>query len=376
MATASRSIIADAAPPDVAARLLAWYDAHHRDLPWRVPPAELKRGVRPDPYHVWLSEIMLQQTTVEAVKPYFRDFLDKWPDVEALAAAPAEDVMRGWAGLGYYSRARNLKACANLVATLPDGFPDTEDGLRALPGIGAYTAAAIAAIAFGRPAAVVDGNVERVTARLFDIRTPLPEAKPEIRERVAELVPAGRPGDFAQAMMDLGATICTPKRPRCMLCPLRADCRAILSGDPELLPLKAPKADRPKRSGIAYVAVRADGAVLLRTRPEKGLLGGMTEVPSSGWDGGRAAPNGRDDPPFPADWRRAGTIAHVFTHFSLDLDVFRADVGPAEAPPGHRWVAARDVAGEALPTVMKKAIEAAIPGATRKQRTTANRGTI
>ena len=215
-------------------RLLAWYDAHHRDLPWRVPPSALAAGVRPDPYHVWLSEIMLQQTTVEAVKPYFRKFLEKWPEVTDLAAAEPEDVMKAWAGLGYYSRARNLKKCADLVASLPGSlFPDDEDGLRGLPGIGAYTAAAIAAIAFGRRAVVVDGNVERVMSRLFEIRTPLPDSKAEIRALLEGLVPEERPGDFAQAMMDLGATICTPKRPRCMLCPVRDDCRAILSGDPE-----------------------------------------------------------------------------------------------------------------------------------------------
>ncbi|MDQ6435948.1 A/G-specific adenine glycosylase [Mesorhizobium sp. LHD-90] len=367
MATASLATPKTGSRDDgIAVRLLAWYDNHHRDLPWRVPPADLARGVRPDPYHVWLSEVMLQQTTVEAVKPYFRDFLAKWPDVKALAAASNDGVMRAWAGLGYYSRARNLKACADLVATLPGGFPDSEEGLRALPGIGAYTAAAITAIAFGRPAAVVDGNVERVTARLFDIRTPLPDAKPEIKARVAELVPASRPGDFAQATMDLGATICTPKRPRCMLCPLRPDCRAILSGDPELLPLKAPKADRPKRSGIAYVAVRRDGAVLMRTRAEKGLLGGMTEVPTTGWSEGRGGTGGDGKPPFAAGWRKAGAISHVFTHFELDLEVRRADVGEISTPAGHRWVAAADIAGEALPTVMKKAIEAAIPGATKK----------
>ena len=350
----------------MAARLLAWYDAHHRDLPWRVAPAEFARGGRPLPYHVWLSEIMLQQTTVEAVKPYFSAFLAKWPDVQALAATPVEDVMRAWAGLGYYSRARNLKACANLVAALPGGFPDTEEELRALPGIGAYTAAAIAAIAFDRRAAVVDGNVERVTARLFDIRTPLPGAKREIRTAVEALVPGKRPGDFAQAMMDLGATICTPKRPRCMLCPLRGDCRALASGDPELLPLRAPKADRPKRTGVAYVATTADGAILMRTRPEKGLLGGMTEVPNAGWSekrGGRIDPG----PPLPAAWRRVGAVAHVFTHFALDLEVLRADMAAAEPLPGHRWVAAHDVPGEALPSVMKKAIEAAIPGATMRR---------
>jgi A/G-specific adenine glycosylase len=360
-----------ATPPSTcgtAQRLLAWYDRHHRDLPWRVAPADLAKGVRPDPYHVWLSEVMLQQTTVEAVKPYFLAFLARWPTVRDLAAVPTEEVMRSWAGLGYYSRARNLKACADKVASLPGGFPDTEEGLRALPGIGTYTAAAIAAIAFGRPAPVVDGNVERVTARLFAIETPLPEAKAPIRAAVETLVPADRPGDFAQAMMDLGATICTPKRPRCMLCPLKADCRALATGDPERLPLRARKAERPKRTGVAFVAVRADGAILLRTRPAKGLLGGMTEIPNHGWSESlRAAPTS-PEPPLPGDWRRAGSIAHVFTHFALDLDIFRAEVEDVPAPADHRWVAAVDIPGEALPTVMKKAIEAAIPGATKRRR--------
>ena len=234
-------------------------------------PSTLAKGARPDPYRVWLSEIMLQQTTVEAVKPYFRKFVEKWPDVAALAAADTEDVMKAWAGLGYYSRARNLKACAGLVAALPGGrFPDTEDGLRKLPGIGPYTAAAIASIAFDRRAAVVDGNVERVMSRLFEIETPLPDLKNEVRDSLAHLVPEARPGDFAQAMMDLGATICTPKRPRCMLCPLRNDCRAIGNGDPERLPIRRPKPEKPLRRGAAFVAVRSDGAILLRKRPGQG----------------------------------------------------------------------------------------------------------
>jgi A/G-specific adenine glycosylase len=344
--------------------VLNWYDRHRRDLPWRAKPPE-----QAEPYAVWLSEIMLQQTTVAAVKPYYSAFLTRWPSVIDLAAAPIEEVMREWAGLGYYSRARNLKACANEVAAMPGGFPDTVDGLRALPGIGAYTAAAIAAIAFDRPAAVVDGNVERVTARLFDIRKPLPDAKTEIRCKVEKLVPDRRPGDFAQAMMDLGATICTPRRPRCMLCPLRADCRALASGDPELLPLRAPKSEKPKRIGKAYVAFRSDGAILMRTRPDKGLLGGMTEVPSVGWSEGRGGLGGDANPPLAANWQRAGTINHVFTHFSLDLDVYRAEVGAVPAPHGHRWVGAKDISGEALPTVMKKAIELAIPGATKSRQT-------
>jgi A/G-specific adenine glycosylase len=354
--------------PNIASRLLGWYDAHHRELPWRMAPRDLASGGRPDPYRVWLSEIMLQQTTVEAVKPYFRAFLEKWPDVKALAAAETEDVMKAWAGLGYYSRARNLKACADIIAGLPEGFPGTEYELRKLPGIGAYTAAAIAAIAFGRPAAVVDGNVERVTARLFEIRTSLPEAKAEIRTAVEGLVPAGRPGDFAQAMMDLGATICTPRRPRCMLCPVRDDCRAILSGDPELLPVRAEKVEKPRRRGAAFVAIRDDGAILLRTRPDKGLLGGMSEVPTTGWTARIDGDTSAQSAPFAADWQHAGSIAHVFTHFALELDVYRASAGDKAAPAGHRWSPAAGISGEALPTVMKKVIEAAIPGATKARR--------
>ncbi|MEJ6781245.1 A/G-specific adenine glycosylase [Aminobacter sp. Piv2-1] len=353
----------------IATLLLDWYDTHHRDLPWRMPPRELTKGGRPDPYRVWLSEIMLQQTTVEAVKPYFRAFLEKWPDVRSLAAADTEDVMKAWAGLGYYSRARNLKACAEAVAALPGGrFPDSEAGLRELPGIGPYTAAAIASIAFNRPAAVVDGNVERVVTRLFSIATPLPEAKPEIRGHVERMLAVARPGDFAQAMMDLGATICTPRRPRCMLCPLREDCSAIANGDPEFYPVKPAKAERPTRRGAAFVAVAPDGSVLLRKRPGKGLLGGMTEVPTTGWTARIDGATGMDAAPFPAAWRRAGSITHVFTHFALDLDVFRADLKSAVHPHGHFWSAAGDLAGEALPSVMKKVIETAIPGATQRGR--------
>lgn len=353
----------------IATLLLDWYDVHHRELPWRTAPSDLKRGIKPDPYRVWLSEIMLQQTTVEAVKPYFRAFLDKWPDVGALATAETEDVMKAWAGLGYYSRARNLKVCAETVALMHDGrFPDSEDGLRTLPGIGPYTAAAIASIAFNRPAAVVDGNVERVVTRLFSIATPLPQAKVEIRARVERMLATARPGDFAQAMMDLGATICAPRRPRCILCPLRSDCSAVVSGDPEFYPVKPAKAERPQRRGAAFVAVRSDGAVLLRKRPGKGLLGGMTEVPTTDWTSRVDGATGADSAPFAANWQRAGTITHVFTHFALDLDVFRAEAASDQAPDGHFWSAAADLAGEALPSVMKKVIEAAIPGATKRGR--------
>ena len=350
---------------DIASRLLGWYDVHHRELPWRITPREHARGARPDPYRIWLSEVMLQQTTVEAVKAYFRVFVEKWPDVEALAAAPTEDVMKAWAGLGYYSRARNLKACADLVARRGGRFPDTETALRELPGIGAYTSAAITAIAFDRPAAVVDGNVERVISRLFSITTPLSEAKAEIRAHVERMVPGTRPGDFAQAMMDLGATICTPRRPRCMLCPLREDCSAVVSGDPEHFPVRLPKADKPLRRGAAFVAVRGDGAILLRKRAEKGLLGGMTEVPTTGWTARIDGDTTQAAAPFAGNWKLAGRIVHVFTHFALELDVFLAHT-KGETPAGHFWSLPSDISGEALPTVMKKAIEAAIPGATKK----------
>ncbi|MFD2056889.1 A/G-specific adenine glycosylase [Mesorhizobium calcicola] len=350
---------------DIASRLLGWYDVHHRELPWRITPREHARGIRPDPYRIWLSEVMLQQTTVEAVKSYFRVFVEKWPDVEALAAAPTEDVMKAWAGLGYYSRARNLKACADLVAERGGRFPDTETALRELPGVGAYTSAAIMAIAFDRPAAVVDGNVERVISRLFSIMTPLSEAKAEIRAHVERMVPDTRPGDFAQAMMDLGATICTPRRPRCMLCPLRGDCSAVVSGDPEHFPVRLPKADKPLRRGAAFVAVRGDGAILLRKRAEKGLLGGMTEVPTTAWTARVDGATTQAAAPFPGNWKPTGRIAHVFTHFALELDVFLANT-KGETPAGHFWSLPSDISGEALPTVMKKAIEAAIPGATKK----------
>ena len=350
----------------IAAALLEWYDRHHRELPWRIPPSA---AMRPDPYRVWLSEIMLQQTTVEAVKPYFRAFVERWPDVAALAAAESDDIMKAWAGLGYYSRARNLRKCAEIVARDHGAtFPDTVDGLRTLPGIGGYTAAAIAAIAFNRPAAVVDGNVERVVSRIEAIETPLPGAKPLIHAIVERLLPASRPGDFAQAMMDLGATICTPRKPSCMICPLNDDCAALRLGDPERFPYKAPKLERPQRVGAAFVAVRGDGAVLLRKREESGLLGGMAEIPTTGWTARRDGATSADAAPFPADWRFAGRIAHVFTHFALDLAVFRADVGERSAPAGHWWSAAAAIHSEALPTVMKKAIEAAIPGITKRKR--------
>lgn len=354
--------------PEIASPLLAWYDRHARALPWRVSPADRGHGVVADPYRIWLSEIMLQQTTVQAVKPYFESFATRWPTVSDLAAADTEDVMKAWAGLGYYSRARNLKKCADVVAAEHGGkFPETEEGLLALPGIGPYTAAAIAAIAFDQPAAVVDGNIERVFTRLFEIATPLPAAKSEIRAVVAEATPGVRPGDFAQALMDLGATICTPKRPACALCPIDHFCQARCTGNQEQYPVKLPKKTKPVRLGAAFVAERSDGAVLLVKRPDKGLLGGMSGVPTSNWTVRADGETGTKAAPFQGDWRSKGVISHVFTHFELRLEVFHAVV---TNPPDHEgwWSDGDSLPGEALPTVMKKALSAAFPELFRKGR--------
>ncbi len=348
--------------------LLAWYDRHHRELPWRISPAAAKAGKRPDPYHIWLSEVMLQQTTVQAVKPYFAKFLSLWPRVTDLAAAPVEDVMAAWAGLGYYARARNLKKCAEAVAAEHGGvFPDTEEGLKALPGIGDYTAAAVAAIAFNRQAAVMDGNVERVISRLYAIDSPLPGCKPLMKSKVALLTPADRPGDFAQAMMDLGATICTPKRPACAICPLRDECIAFAEHDPERFPVKGAKKEKPVRLGAAFVAVTPQGEVLLRRRVETGLLGGMTEVPTTAWtarsDGGDTA----DHAPFDAAWESCGTVVHVFTHFELRLSVFRVRAEKRDTEGW--WEPVENLEAQALPTVMKKVITQALPLAFAKHPT-------
>ena len=322
------------------------------------------RGVKADPYRVWLSEVMLQQTTVTAVKPYFAKFLALWPTVSDLAAAPSEEVMAAWAGLGYYARARNLKNGAEAVAALHGGrFPATEAALKTLPGIGDYTAAAVAAIAFDEPAAVMDGNVERVISRFFAISDPLPGSKPAMKAKVAMVTPTERPGDFAQAMMDLGATICTPKRPACALCPLREDCRALREGDPELFPVKAAKKEKPVRRAAAFVALSPQGRILLQRRPEKGLLGGMTQVPVSDFTARKDGETSPAAAPFSARWRPSGTVIHVFTHFELRLDVWRAET--PEHDPGYGWWEPVDnLAAQALPSVMKKAIEAALPGET------------
>ncbi len=358
---------------DLAAALLAWYDRHARKLPWRVGPRQRATGMVPDPYRVWLSEVMLQQTTVAAVKPYFEAFLARWPTVEDLAGAPESEVMKAWAGLGYYSRARNLKAAADAVVREHAGrFPATAAALRNLPGVGDYTAAAVAAIAYDEPAPAVEANIERVLSRLYAVAEPLPGAKPRLRALMAGLMPDRRAGDFVQGMMDLGAAICTPKRPACALCPLDGGCAARAAGTPEAFPVKAAKAARPTRRGAAYVAVRSDGAILLRRRAGRGLLGGMTEVPGSDWaeaDGAEVTDMSAA-PELGAAWRRTpGQVVHVFTHFRLELNVFRADAAPAStAPPGAWWAAADELPGEALPSVIRKAIEAAVPGATKRRR--------
>ena len=340
--------------PDPAA-LLAWYDRHRRTLPWRAPAGE-----RQVPYRVWLSEIMLQQTTVKAVAPYYGRFLARWPTIQALAAAPLDDVLKMWAGLGYYARARNLQACAKAVTVRHGGsFPRSEAELWALPGIGAYTAAAIAAIAFDVAAVPVDGNVERVVARLFAVARELPAAKPEIRRLAATLTPPARSGDFAQALMDLGATICTPKKPLCALCPWSDGCVAHARGDADSFPRKTPKAAGLLRRGAAFVVIRADGAVLARTRPAKGLLGGMTEVPTTDWTHDFDQAAARTLAPLArAAWQRVpGVVTHVFTHFPLELVVYRARVAAkARAPKGMRWVAASELAGEAFPNLMRKVL--------------------
>lgn len=349
---------------DIAGKLLAWYDAARRDLPWRAPPGETA-----DPYHVWLSEMMLQQTTVAAVIPYYHEFLRRWPRVEALAAADLDEVLAAWAGLGYYARARNLHKAARIIAQERDGaFPDSADALASLPGIGPYTAAAIAAIAFDRPEAVVDGNVERVVARLFAVNEPLPRAKPELRKLAARLTPTKRPGDFAQAMMDLGATICSPRSPSCANCPIAGFCLANKHGITAQLPRRTPRAERPTRRGAAYVALRTDGCILLRRRPENGLLGGMMEPPTTDWTARRPSRSAAlASVPVAGAWRRlTGTVGHTFTHFHLELDVYRCEVAadtallPAAAPERCRWVARANLVDQALPSVMRKVLNHAL----------------
>jgi len=342
-------------PHPLRTALLDWYDANARDLPWRVRPQARAAGTRPDPYRVWLSEVMLQQTTVPHATPYFLKFTTRWPTVADLAAAEDGEVMAAWAGLGYYARARNLLACARAVARDHGGvFPDTEEGLRALPGLGAYTAAAVGAIAFDRPANVVDGNVERVMARLFALEAPLPAAKPELKRLAAGLIRDDRPGDWAQALMDLGAVICRPKAALCDRCPLAAACAGRASGAPETYPRKSTKAERPHRYGVAYVLTRGSEVALVR-RPPKGLLGGMLALPTSDWRAARwSEAEALAAAPAPAPWRGVGEVDHVFTHFSLTLSLLRAEGDAADVI----WSPRRDL--DALPSVFLKAARAGL----------------
>lgn len=342
----------DSTASEMSTELLDWYDRHARLMPWRVPPDQKQAGVRPDPYHVWLSEVMLQQTTVAAVRAYFHRFIARWPTVADLAAAEDSAVMGEWAGLGYYARARNLLACARAVVRDHGGvFPSTREGLLGLPGIGPYTASAIAAIAHDEAAVVVDGNVERVMARLWLVEAPLPGAKAELTRLAALLTPADRPGDYAQAVMDLGATICTPRNPACGICPWRMDCRACAEGVQASLPRKAEKAAKPVRQGMLWVARRADGAWLLERRSERGLLGGMLGFPGSDWDGLGG------DAPLIADWKDVGEVRHTFTHFHLILRLQVTTAALDAVPLRGEFVAQSTFRPSDLPTVMRKGFD-------------------
>lgn len=338
--------------------LLDWYDRHARKLPWRIPPHQSKQGIVADPYHVWLSEVMLQQTGVVTVKNYFEKFLCKWPTIDHLAAADTEDVMKAWAGLGYYSRARNLKACAQVVANeLCGRFPETAQELEKLPGIGPYTAAAISAIAYGGTEPVVDGNIERVCTRHRADSTPLPKAKAGCRDFMAMHTPAHRSGDFIQAMMDLGATICTPRNPACNICPISTDCLALNAGNVTDFPVRLAKRAKPTRVGAAYVAQRSDGAIWLTRRVQSGLLGGMTTVPTTGWTAAKDGETGTSAAPAKTKWARCGTVKHTFTHFHLQLEVWR---GRIETMEGDGWWSPHnEISNEALPSLMRKVITAA-----------------
>jgi A/G-specific adenine glycosylase len=347
------SLVASRAKPgnSVASRALAWFDAHRRTLPWRAAPGE-----RADPYRVWLSEILLQQTTTAGAAPYYREFLRRWPDVAALAAAPLEAVMSAFAGLGYYSRARNLHACAQAVAAAGGEFPSDETALRALPGIGLYTAAAIAAIAFEREATPIDGNIARIVSRLAGFSAPIAGNRAAIETFARTLTPNARAGDFAQALMDIGATLCRPKNPACLTCPLRPDCRAAASGDPEAYPGRPPKKARPEKVGAAFFAARGDGAFLARRRPPRGLLGATMELPGGAWRVGEIADVTAEDAPFAAHWRRLpGYVEHVFTHFALRLALFAAPMETVAAPEGMVFVAPDEMDAAGFSGLMRKA---------------------
>jgi len=341
--------------------LLDWYDAEGRTLPWRVRPEDRARGVGADPYAVWLSEIMLQQTTVPHATPYWRSFLARWPSVHELAAAPRDEVLAAWAGLGYYARARNLHKCAQVVSfELGGAFPDALDELRKLPGVGEYTANAIRAVAFDKPASVVDGNVERVITRLTALETPLPKAKPQIKATAVELADPERPGDYAQALMDLGATVCTPKTPDCAACPWSRWCAARAAGNQTRYPLKEKKKPKPVRRGACFHVMK-DGALWLRRRPETGLLGAMMELPGTGWSAAPDRAERVEAQPFKAEWRHAGQVRHVFTHFALELDVYCAEAPAGWAPPQGVMVPVVELDKAGLPSVMMNAARLGLP---------------
>ncbi len=339
-----------------AHRLLVWYGKTARKMPWRIPPHDHHQGIRADPYHVWLSEVMLQQTQVITVKDYFLKFISKWPTVFDLAASNEEDVLKAWAGLGYYSRARNLKKCADVIVSQYNGkFPQSFEELKALPGIGDYTASAIASIAFDQPVSVIDGNVERVISRHYRIKTYFPDAKPEVKEILKQISDKGKPGEFAQATMDLGATICTPKHPACSLCPVNEDCFGFKNADAELFPHKKPKAIKPTRKGAAFLITNTKGQAFLSKRPDKGLLASMTQIPTTNWNSRQDGSTDTSEAPILANWERAGIAKHTFTHFHLELAVWRiANINSVHSKGW--WCDIKNLDEEALPTVMKKAI--------------------
>lgn len=341
-------------------RLLDWYDIHARSMPWRVPPHDHALGVRANPYHVWLSEVMLQQTQVATVKDYFLKFISKWPSVFELAKSEEEDVLKAWAGLGYYSRARNLKKCANFVVAEYEGkFPQTFEELKKLPGIGDYTASAIASIAFDQPVAVLDGNVERVMSRHQRIETVFPDAKAETKIMLGRILDKERPGEFAQASMDLGATICTPKRPACSLCPVNKDCLGFKNGDAENFPYKKPKAQKPTRKGATFVITNSNDEVFLCKRPDSGLLAGMTQVPTTQWNSRQDGSEDTTQAPIEANWKNTGIAKHTFTHFHLELTVWRIAHINSVSQEGW-WCKIGKLTDEALPTVMHKVIQKAL----------------
>ncbi len=348
------------APQKFAHRLLEWYGMHAREMPWRTMPSDHKKGKRSNPYHVWLSEIMLQQTQVTTVRDYFLKFISLWPTIDNLAAADEEDILKAWAGLGYYSRARNLKKCADIIMHEYSGkFPRTYDQLIKLPGIGDYTASAIASIAFDQAVPVIDGNVERVMARHRRIEKTFPEAKPETRAMLETLLDQEKPGEFAQSMMDLGATICTPKKPSCSLCPINDDCLAHENGQQEQFPHKKAKTKKPKRVGAAFVIENNSGAIFLCKRPDKGLLASMTQVPTTQWDSRNDGATGLSSQPFVSEWVNTGSAHHVFTHFELELEVWLTRSNHVQSMEGW-WCKKEELEEEALPTVMRKVLARAL----------------